>query len=114
MPGRYLRAMLERFVPATPFASTFMARSGQILGTPANCKRVLEAEGAILVFPEGVRGLNKTWTKRYKLQEFGLDAANPLKLDVSVFKKKGPHLSGNAKTVLERRYLKKDRIACFG
>ncbi|MGD9330719.1 MAG: vitamin B12-dependent ribonucleotide reductase [Desulfobacterales bacterium] len=43
-----------------------------------------------------------------KLQEFGLDTANPVKLDVSVFKKKGPHLSGNAKTVLERRYLKKD------
>ena len=43
-----------------------------------------------------------------KLQEFGLDAANPVKLDVSVFKKKGPNLSGNAKTVLERRYLKKD------
>ena len=43
-----------------------------------------------------------------KLQEFGLDAANPVKLDVSVFKKKGPILSGNAKTVLERRYLKKD------
>jgi ribonucleoside-diphosphate reductase alpha chain len=43
-----------------------------------------------------------------KLKEFGLDAANPVKLDVSVFTRKGPHLSGNAKTVLERRYLKKD------
>jgi ribonucleoside-diphosphate reductase alpha chain len=43
-----------------------------------------------------------------KLKEFGLDAANPVKLDGSVFRKKGPHLSGNAKTVLERRYLKKD------
>ncbi len=43
-----------------------------------------------------------------KLQEFGLDATNPVKLDVSVFRKKGPSLSGNAKTVLERRYLKKD------
>jgi len=43
-----------------------------------------------------------------KLKEFGLDAANPVKLDGSVFRKKGPALSGNAKTVLERRYLKKD------
>ncbi len=43
-----------------------------------------------------------------KLKEFGLDAANPVKLDGSVFRKKGPKLSGNAKTVLERRYLKKD------
>ena len=43
-----------------------------------------------------------------KLKEFGLDAANPVKLDGSVFRKKGPTLSGNAQTVLERRYLKKD------
>jgi ribonucleoside-diphosphate reductase alpha chain len=43
-----------------------------------------------------------------KLQEFGLDPTDPVRLDVSIFKKKGPDLSGNAKTVLERRYLKKD------
>jgi ribonucleoside-diphosphate reductase alpha chain len=43
-----------------------------------------------------------------KLQEFGLDPTDPVRLDVSIFKKKGPVLSGNAKTVLERRYLKKD------
>ena len=43
-----------------------------------------------------------------KLQEFGLDPADPVKLDVSVFKKRGPDLSSNARTVLERRYLKKD------
>ena len=43
-----------------------------------------------------------------KLKEFGLDAANPFKLDGSVFRKKGPTLSGNAQTVLDRRYLKKD------
>ncbi len=43
-----------------------------------------------------------------KLQEFGLDPSDPVRLDVSIFKKKGPILSGNAKTVLERRYLKKD------
>ena len=41
-----------------------------------------------------------------KLQEFGLDPSDPVRLDVSIFKKKGPVLSGNAKTVLERRYLK--------
>ena len=43
-----------------------------------------------------------------KLQEFGLDPTDPVRLDVSIFRKKGPVLSGNAKTVLERRYLKKD------
>ncbi len=70
-PPRFLRSMVERFVPQTPFVSVFLARCGQILGTPENCKRLLEAEESILVFPEGVRGLNKTWKDRYRLQRFG-------------------------------------------
>lgn len=70
-PPRYLRSMLERFVPKTPFVSVFLARCGQILGTPENCRRLLEAGEAILVFPEGVRGLNKPFSERYKLQRFG-------------------------------------------
>jgi 1-acyl-sn-glycerol-3-phosphate acyltransferase len=70
-PPRYVRSMVERFVPSTPFVSTFLARCGQILGTPENCRRLLAREEAILVFPEGVRGLNKTWGQRYRLQRFG-------------------------------------------
>ncbi|MBI5508134.1 MAG: acyltransferase family protein [Deltaproteobacteria bacterium] len=70
-PPRFVRSMIERFVPDTPFISTFMARCGQILGTPENCRRVLSNGDAILVFPEGVGGLNKTWRDRYRLQEFG-------------------------------------------
>ncbi|MBN1959599.1 MAG: acyltransferase family protein [Deltaproteobacteria bacterium] len=70
-PPRYLRAMLDRFIPSTPFVSVFLARCGQILGTQENCKRLLEAQEAILVFPEGVKGLNKTWDARYQLQRFG-------------------------------------------
>jgi 1-acyl-sn-glycerol-3-phosphate acyltransferase len=70
-PPRYVRSMVERFVPRTPFVSMFLSRCGQILGTPENCRRLLEAEEGILVFPEGVRGLNKTWDERYRLQRFG-------------------------------------------
>lgn len=70
-PPRYLRSMIERFVPATPFASAFMARTGQVLGTPENAKRLLAADEGLLVFPEGVRGLNKEFSKRYQLQRFG-------------------------------------------
>ena len=70
-PPRFLRSMVERFVPATPFVSPFLARCGQILGTPENCRRLLDNGEAILVFPEGVRGLNKTWKDRYRLQRFG-------------------------------------------
>lgn len=70
-PPRFTRSMVERFVPATPFVSPLLARCGQILGTPENCRRLLGSGESILVFPEGVRGLNKTWSQRYRLQRFG-------------------------------------------
>jgi 1-acyl-sn-glycerol-3-phosphate acyltransferase len=70
-PPRMVRTMVERFVPSTPFVSPILARMGQILGTPENCRRLLQAEEMIQVFPEGVRGLNKTFWHRYRLQRFG-------------------------------------------
>ncbi len=70
-PPRAVRALVERWVPTLPFVSTFMARCGQIVGTPENCRRLLAADEAILVFPEGVRGLNKPFSQRYQLQRFG-------------------------------------------
>jgi len=71
-PPRAVRSMVEKWVPTLPFVSTFMARSGQIVGTPENCRRVLQADEAILVFPEGARGISKLWSQRYQLQDFGL------------------------------------------
>jgi 1-acyl-sn-glycerol-3-phosphate acyltransferase len=70
-PPRAVRALVERWVPTLPFVSTFMARCGQIVGTPENCRRLLAADEAILVFPEGVRGLNKPFRERYRLRKFG-------------------------------------------
>jgi 1-acyl-sn-glycerol-3-phosphate acyltransferase len=70
-PPRVARAMIERWVPTLPFVSTFMARCGQIVGTPENCRRLLAADEALLVFPEGVRGLNKPFRERYQLRKFG-------------------------------------------
>lgn len=71
-PPRAIRSMVEKWVPTLPYVSTFMARIGQIVGTPENCRRLLAANEAILVFPEGVEGLSKLWSKRYQLQDFGL------------------------------------------
>ncbi|HET6611485.1 MAG TPA: lysophospholipid acyltransferase family protein [Kofleriaceae bacterium] len=71
-PPRIVRSMIEKFVPTLPFASTVLSRWGQITGTPENCRRLLESEEAILVFPEGVRGISKGFSQRYKLQEMGL------------------------------------------
>ena len=71
-PPRIIRSMVEKWVPSLPYVSTFMARVGQIVGTPENCRRLLNAGEAILVFPEGARGISKLWPQRYQLQEFGL------------------------------------------
>lgn len=68
---RLVRSMVEYFVPTVPFASYLFARWGQITGTPENCRRLLAAEEAVLVFPEGARGIAKPFSKRYQLAEFG-------------------------------------------
>ncbi|SEK39902.1 1-acyl-sn-glycerol-3-phosphate acyltransferase [Stigmatella aurantiaca] len=71
-PPRAIRSMVEKWVPTLPYISAFFARVGQIVGTPENCRRLLNAGEAILVFPEGMRGISKLWPQRYQLQDFGL------------------------------------------
>lgn len=71
-PPRAIRSMVEKWTAQLPYVSMFFARVGQIVGTPENCRRLLEKDEAILVFPEGVRGITKLWPQRYQLQEFGL------------------------------------------
>jgi 1-acyl-sn-glycerol-3-phosphate acyltransferase len=70
-PPRLVRAMVEKYAQTVPFVSYLFARWGQINGTPENCRRLLEDEEAILVFPEGARGIAKPFTQRYQLQPFG-------------------------------------------
>lgn len=72
-PGqpRLARSMVERFVPTLPFVSYLFGRWGQITGTPENCRRLLENEEMILVFPEGARGVSKPFSRRYQLADFG-------------------------------------------
>ncbi|MFN2164900.1 MAG: 1-acyl-sn-glycerol-3-phosphate acyltransferase, partial [Anaerolineae bacterium] len=71
-PPRMVRSMVETWVPSLPLLSYLFLRWGQIVGTRENCRMLLEADEAILAFPEGVRGINKPFSRRYQLQEFGL------------------------------------------
>jgi 1-acyl-sn-glycerol-3-phosphate acyltransferase len=71
-PPRAVRSMTEKWAATLPYISTIFARSGQIVGTPENCRRLLEDDEAVMVFPEGVRGISKLWPQRYQLQDFGL------------------------------------------
>lgn len=70
-PPRIARAMAEYWVSELPFVSVAAARTGALVGTPRNCKTMLEAGECVMVFPEGVRGMNKLYRDRYQLMRFG-------------------------------------------
>lgn len=67
---RIMRAMVDHWVGTLPFISTFFSRVGEVPGVPENAERLLERGEALLVFPEGIRGISKPFGQRYQLQEF--------------------------------------------
>jgi len=70
-PPRILRAMGEYWLPTLPLFNVLMVRVGSVVGTPKNCVDLLNHGEAVMAFPEGVRGMNKSFSERYKLKEFG-------------------------------------------
>jgi 1-acyl-sn-glycerol-3-phosphate acyltransferase len=71
-PPRFVRAMVEKWAHTLPFVSLLFSRVGQVVGVPENARLLLEQDNALLVFPEGARGISKTFDQRYQLTEFGL------------------------------------------
>lgn len=71
-PPRFPRSMVEKWIAELPFVSVFMPRVGQVVGSPANARRLLENEESLVVFPEGARGISKTFDQRYQMTDFGL------------------------------------------
>jgi 1-acyl-sn-glycerol-3-phosphate acyltransferase len=70
-PPRIARGMGEFWIPRIPWLNVMATRAGQMVGTPENCQALLEAGECVMVFPEGVRGMNKPFRERYRLQPFG-------------------------------------------
>ncbi len=68
---RLVRGMVERWSAELPYLSSLFVRMGQVVGTPKVCRELLQREEAVMVFPEGVRGVNKLFRNRYQLQGFG-------------------------------------------
>ncbi len=71
-PPRMIRGMVERWVPDIPFISWIFSRVGQVVGTRENARILLRRGGCVMVFPEGTRGISKTFDKAYRLERFGL------------------------------------------
>lgn len=67
-PPRVCRALADFFVSALPVVTTFFARSGVVSGSRGNARALLESGELLLIFPEGVPGIGKPFSERYKLQ----------------------------------------------
>lgn len=67
---RILHSMVEKFLASLPFLGDLTAQTGSILGDRDNSKWLLNRGESILVFPEGVRGINKSTKDFYKVQKF--------------------------------------------
>ena len=68
---RGVRFLVDNFVFNIPLLSTFISRTGGVRASQENASRLLEMGEHVLVFPEGVHGVGKTYDERYKLNQFG-------------------------------------------
>jgi 1-acyl-sn-glycerol-3-phosphate acyltransferase len=68
---RLVRPLMEDFVFSIPFLSVFMRRIGAVSACQENAEQLLDAGELILTFPEGIKGLSKTYFKKYEIQRFG-------------------------------------------
>lgn len=71
-PPRFIRSMVEKWTQTLPFVGTLFQRVGQVVGVPENARRLLYQGEAVMVFPEGARGVSKPFRQRYQLEPFGL------------------------------------------
>jgi 1-acyl-sn-glycerol-3-phosphate acyltransferase len=69
--ARRARPLVEDFLYHWPHVGTLLARTGAVRADPENARRLLADGAAIIVFPEGARGLGKPYRQRYRLQRFG-------------------------------------------
>jgi 1-acyl-sn-glycerol-3-phosphate acyltransferase len=68
---RWPRFMVLDWAFQQPFLSAFMRKVGGVAASPYNATRILEQDGVMMVFPEGVKGTGKPFAERYRLQRFG-------------------------------------------
>jgi 1-acyl-sn-glycerol-3-phosphate acyltransferase len=68
--GRQARPLVEDFIYQMPFLGPVLARAGVVRASSQNARHLLTREQAVIVFPEGAKGLGKYYRERYRLQRF--------------------------------------------
>lgn len=69
-PPRVPRIVTDLFVPRLPFIFLFFNRVGAIAGNRETMHRLLDEGEMVVVFPEGVPGIAKPRSRRYRLEPF--------------------------------------------
>lgn len=69
--GLVVRYLYDRFVRGVSAVDAFYRRTGGAVATWPNAEKLLvERRSHLLIFPEGVPGVAKTFSERYRLREF--------------------------------------------
>ncbi len=71
--GRYPRFLVHPTLVKFPFLAPYMVKCGGIHACRENAAWVLEREGLLAIFPEGIRGAFCMYRDAYKLGKFGRD-----------------------------------------
>lgn len=69
--GRHLRLLGADLVYQVPMLGHLSRKSGHTLACQADAARLLDKGELVGVFPEGFKGVGKSFRDRYKLQRFG-------------------------------------------
>ena len=69
-PPRVARPIADHFVPSLPYLGTLFSRGGLVGGSRGNARSLLDAGEMLMIFPEGVPGIVKSFHQRYQLQTF--------------------------------------------
>jgi 1-acyl-sn-glycerol-3-phosphate acyltransferase len=67
---RALRFLYDRFVDHMPGVGTFYRRVGGVAASYQNTARLLANGQLVLTFPEGIAGVSKPFSERYRLRPF--------------------------------------------
>src|SRR5262245_60502755 len=83
--GRIVRFLYDRFVEAVSPLDAFYRKVGGVVASRENAQAVLRMREPVLLFPEGISGVAKPFSERYRLRPFSPGFARlALQLDVPV------------------------------
>ncbi len=83
-PKRPIRPLVEDVFFYLPFLGTVISRLGGVRANYENALRLLKKGEIVAVFPEGIKGLGKSYKERYKLQRFARGGVARLHFETGV------------------------------